>query len=321
VGWAELTGHRLYRVSGEAPRKFLNGQLSQRLEDVSDTQSRRAAACNPKGRAYALMLLAGSGDDVLVQLPAAIAEDVMAHLNKFLMLFRKTEMAQLPHARVFGLWGQAAAERIHSDAKSLAQPGDSLSIQRDDTTSGKLIRVMDTAEGCPRFEYWHLASGSESAHLTNAALPADEQYPEADWLAAEISAGVSRLTPESASTYIPQMLNWQQLDGVHFNKGCYTGQEVIARMHFLGQLKKSVFRLACTNLHQAPETGTPIVAGDKAVGEVVNSVRFDDGHCEMLAVIKHSALNNPEWRLGKTDGEPLEKLPLPYNVPEQIKED
>lgn len=319
LGWTELNGERLFRVSGDAPRKFLDGQLSQNVDDITDSQSRRAAACNPKGRAYALMQLAAIGDDVLVQMPSSIADDVMAHLNKFLMLFRKTEMTALSQARVFGLWGQETASRIDAKADTLSQSGDSLTLCHEDAAYGKLIRVMDTAEGCARFEYWHLTAEADIPVPGSDAFRPDQKHTEADWAAAEISAGVVQLSSGSVDSYIPQMLNWQHVDGIHFKKGCYTGQEVIARMYFLGQLKKSVFRLRSENMSDAPETGTGIFANGKTVGEVINAVCFDNGQWEMLAVIKHSALDHTPWRMGSSDGETLERKPLPYDVPEQTK--
>lgn len=292
----------LFRVSGKDPRKFLHGQLTQSLDEVTPAKARRAAACNPKGRAYALMLLAEFEGDFLFSLPTAIAEDVRTQLNKFLMLFRGTAMSVLDDARLYGIWGQQAAASLASEAHTLAQPGDALTLPQ-----GKLIRTQDTAEGCARYEFWQL-NGDEITYAGDCASPAD-------WAAAEISAGIIRLTPESQGQFVPQMLNWQHLDGIHFKKGCYTGQEVIARMHYLGQLKKSLFRLGLPSAHPVSD-GDTIVADGKTVGEVVNRIAFDDGHQELLAVVKHAALGNEPWTV---DGQPatLERLALPYTVPEQ----
>ncbi|WP_165856978.1 YgfZ/GcvT domain-containing protein [Marinobacter sp. JSM 1782161] len=298
---ARLPEYRLYRVSGKDPHKFLHGQLSQSLDEISDSHSARAAACTPKGRTYALTLLAGDGDDVLLRLPESVADHISQQLNKFLMLFRGTRMDRLEDATVFGLWGQDSALALSSDAASLASPGDSLSL--DD---GKLIRVEDTAEGTQRYEFWRLQGDRQ---------PAVDLAGAADWAAADISAGVPELSPKTLEEYVPQMLNLQHIGGIHFKKGCYTGQEVVARMHYLGQLKKSVFRLAVDGT-EAIDVGTPVLAGDSRVGEVVNSVRFDDGHQEVLAVIKHTALAKEPWQVEGHAGQ-VSRLPLSYAVPEQ----
>lgn len=294
---------QLYRVGGKDPRKFLHGQLSQHMDEVTETRARRAAACTPKGRAYALSLLVGEQDAILLRLPKAIEERITGQLKKFLMLFRGTEMTSLDSARVFGLWGLEAARSLSADADTLDTTGDALTLE-----DGKLIRVQDTAEGVPRYEFWRL-SGDR--------LPDAPTATPADWVASEISAGLAELDSDSTEAYVPQMLNLQHVDGIHFKKGCYTGQEVIARMHYLGQLKKSLFRLAVAS-DQPLRPGMSVIAGDKAVGELVNVVGFEDGRQEALAVIKHAALNAQPWKIDGAEGT-VERLDLPYPVPEQEK--
>lgn len=311
-GIVELPGTALFRVSGKDPRKFLHGQLTQSLDEVTESQSRRAAACNPKGRAYALMLLADVDGDIVLSLPRSIAGDVTTHLQKFLMLFRGTSMEEISDARVFGIRGDELVAQLSDKAATLAAPGDSVSVP-----SGKLIRVMPTAEGCPRYEYWQLAPNDA---LQDDIAQDKLTINESDWRAGNIAAGIPELEPAIASQYVPQMLNWQHLDGIHFKKGCYTGQEVIARMHYLGQLKKSMFRLKLESIDSAPVAGTGILAGDKNVGEVVNSVMFDNGDCEVLAVIKHAALASQPWTL-EGSSHSFTPMPLPYTVPEQSNSD
>ncbi|PAV27195.1 hypothetical protein C8D92_101177 [Tamilnaduibacter salinus] len=300
--WAELPDQRLYRVSGKDPYRFLHGQLTQSMDEITPGQSRRGAVCTPKGRAYGLMMLSEYEGDYLLTMPAAVAEEATTQLSKFLMLFRGTDMAAPDEARVFGLWGEETALAVSDQARTLTSAGDAVTLP-----GGKLLRVED-ADGTPRYEFW---SPEGHAPFEGAATATP-----ADWAAAEIAAGVAHLTPGSVSQYVPQVLNWQHLEGIHFRKGCYTGQEVIARMHYLGQQKKSVFRLASSTAAQPPATGTAIKAGNKPVGEVVNSVGFDDDTIEVLAVIKHSALQQPDnWTLGDTDTV-LARRPMAYTVPE-----
>jgi folate-binding Fe-S cluster repair protein YgfZ len=114
------------------------------------------------------------------------------------------------------------------------------------------------------------------------------------------------------------MLNWQHVGGVHFKKGCYTGQEVIARMHFLGQLKKSLFRFRLEQAEDLPVPGSALLAGERSVGEVVNSVKYHDGSAELLAVVRHDAAENTLHPDGLPGGV-LVPMPLPYSVPEREK--
>lgn len=306
-GWAILNDRMIVRISGPGTDKFLQGQFSQNLSEVTSDRSPRAAASTPKGRAYCLTRMIRDGDDILMELPAALAEDTLAHLRKYLMLFRGTSMEVDPQASLIGLLGEEAARALAgAPMDTLKEPGDSLAL-----AAGFLVRAEPTAEGTPRFEFWQ-TSGNE------AGLETTTQLPAADWYASEIAAGVASLTAATQESFVPQMLNWQHLGGVHFRKGCYTGQEVIARMHFLGQLKKSLFRFRIEQAGPVPAPGSALLAGDRSVGEVVNAVEFRDGRCELLAVVRHDAAKESLRPEGQPDTV-LVPMPLPYTVPEREK--
>ncbi|WP_166251574.1 YgfZ/GcvT domain-containing protein [Marinobacter salicampi] len=306
--WIELQDQVLVRVSGPGTDKFLHGQFSQNLDDVTANNSPRAAAATPKGRAFALVRLVRHGDDILFNLPASSADPILSHLNKYLMLFRGTEMSVEPDGRLLGIIGTPLAEALQSGAAhKLDRAGATMSLGNH-----RLIRTQDTAEGLSRFEFWQLEPLDEA--LADVFTP-ERQGTQSQWRASEIAAGVAALDPETREKYVPQMLNWQHLDGLHFNKGCYTGQEVIARMHFLGQLKKSLFRLRAESRETAPASGTPVMAESRPAGEVVNAVSLPDGSVEMLAVLRHDSVNS-SLTLGDTDT-PVALLPLPYIVTER----
>lgn len=296
------------RVTGPSARQFLNGQFSQSLDEVTDSHSPRAAACNPKGRAYALTRLVRHNEDFLLALPRSLAEATIAHLKKYLMLFRGTTMAVVDDAEVIGLIGQ---HPFGPDPEfPLDEPGATRILDNH-----RLIRTQDTAEGTPRFEFWRLGPlGSD----LDSALNSSHQASEADWHATEIAAGVASLTPQTQDAYIPQMLNWQHVDGIHFKKGCYTGQEVIARMHFLGQLKKSLFRLRAADLQSQPEPGQAILADDQPMGHLVNVSLMDDGSAEFLAVLRHDAADKA-LVLDSSPPVAVTLENLPYTVVERQK--
>lgn len=308
--WIPLGQQVIARISGPGTDSFLQGQFSQDLKSVTSDNSPRAAACNPKGRAYALVRMVRHGDDVLLNLPTALADETLTHLRKYLMLFRGTTMALEPDSTMTGVLGEALADQLlASAASSLARPGATASIGNH-----RLIRTMDTAEGLRRFEFWQIGEAGDGLPK---AFEADTRGNEVDWEASEIAAGIPQLTPESRDSYVPQMLNWQHLDGIHFRKGCYTGQEVIARMHFLGQLKKSLFRLGSRPAAALPSPGDSIMAGDRTAGEVVNAVMQSDGTLQMLAVLRHDAADSELVLAGQEL--PVFQLPLPYTVPERAK--
>lgn len=297
------------RITGPGTNKFLQGQFSQQIDDVTQNHSPRAAACTPKGRAYCLTRLVRDGDDVLMELPAELADDTVSQLRKYLMLFRGTSMEVETSTRIIGLMGESAAGQLQPDATGkLAAAGDAVDVH-----GGRLIRTMDTAEGMARYELW------QTGDLDSALQQALNDIPEAtlaDWHGSEIAAGVAALTPATREGFVPQMLNWQHVGGIHFKKGCYTGQEVIARMHFLGQLKKSLFRFAMGRVEKLPAPGEAIVNGDRSVGNVINSVAYTDGSAELLAVVRHDAAEK-DLSLESAPDTPLSVRPLPYSVSER----
>lgn len=304
-----LTDQVIVRVTGTGTDRFLQGQLSQEIANVTEQFAPRAAACTPKGRAYCLTRMVRDGDDVLMSFPESLAGETIAHLRKYLMLFRGTSMAVDTDAAITGLLGESAAGAMTGDPTArLPEPGDSVAI-----SGGHLIRTMGTSEGLVRFEFWR--TGELSSDITKA-LNAIQQETLATWQASEIAAGVPSLGPETRESYVPQMLNWQALGGVHFKKGCYTGQEVVARMHFLGQLKKSLFRFSCPAEAGPLAAGMTLTVKGRTVGDIVNSVKLADGTYQCLAVVRHDAADS-ELVTEHAPEIPLARLPLPYKVPEQ----
>ena len=306
-GWAVLDDRVVVRISGPGTDKFLQGQFSQNLDEVTPERSPRAAAATPKGRAYCLTRMVRAGEDILMDFSSELADDIISHLRKYLMLFRGTTMELVQEIRIVGILGNELAESLPQNApENLQQPGDSCALP-----DGILVKTQSTAEGTARYEFWQTQNG-------DVPLPASHRMSAANWQASEIAAGIASLTAATQESFVPQMLNWQHVGGVHFKKGCYTGQEVIARMHFLGQLKKSLFRFRADQAAELPTPGTALLAAERSVGEVVNSVKYRDGSMELLAVVRHDAADNTLHPEGFPEVI-LAPMPLPYPVPEREK--
>jgi folate-binding protein YgfZ len=141
-------------------------------------------------------------------------------------------------------------------------------------------------------------------------LPATHAYREPDWRLAGIRAGLPQVYPETYETFVAQMLNLDVLGGVNFEKGCYTGQEIIARTHFRGSVKRRMFRFGSAGAPAAP--GTRILAGDQHAGDVVDAAATSEGS-ELLAVITLTQ-QDAALELESSRGEPLRKLALPYPI-------
>ena len=147
----------------------------------------------------------------------------------------------------------------------------------------------------------------ESATVTEVLEPA--AYRERDWRLAGIRAGLPQVYPQTYESFVAQMLNLDLLGGIAFEKGCYTGQEIIARTHFRGAIKRRMFRFQCAS--PPPVPGTRVLAGEQHAGDVVDAAETSDG-CELLAVIS-LAQAEAELELESNRGARLQQLLLPYS--------
>jgi folate-binding protein YgfZ len=141
-------------------------------------------------------------------------------------------------------------------------------------------------------------------------LPAPHAYREPDWRLSGIRAGLPQVYPETYETFVAQMLNLDVLGGISFEKGCYTGQEIVARTHFRGAIKRRMFRFGSASAPPAP--GTRLLAGEQHAGDVVDAAATDTGS-ELLAVINLTQ-QDAALELESNRGAPLQKLPLPYAI-------
>ncbi|TDT38498.1 hypothetical protein DES49_2475 [Halospina denitrificans] len=300
---APIDNHQVFEIQGPDTDRFLQGQVTCDIQQLTPGTSLPGAACNPKGRAYALFrLLRVSEDCVMMQLPAAIAEEVSNQLSKYLAFF-KAEMSPAGDWSLTGLVGTDAA-MAHVSAEALP----SACNQVVETANGYLVATLPLADGTPRFELW------EKGPISDGGA---RHMPGSAWRLTEIQSGLTTLSPETVGAYIPLNLNLHAIDGVSFTKGCYTGQEVIARMHHLGQLKKSLFRLEATFVDSTPVIGDPLVDADGGkLGSITDCIATEAGECHMLAVLSHKALE-ATVTLADQPAARVRIKPLGYRVPEQ----
>ncbi len=138
------------------------------------------------------------------------------------------------------------------------------------------------------------------------------------WQLLDILAGVPQIIPATAEEFVPQMVNYQALGGVSFKKGCYTGQEIVARMQYLGTLKRRMY-LAKIDTAALPQAGDKlyISSSEQSVGKIVNAERHPDGGAVALAVIQISSAEAEHIHWQSEQGEQLQLMELPYSIPEK----
>lgn len=293
------------RVTGPDAADFLQGQLTNDVVSLAPGASQLTAWCSPKGRMLANFLVRRIDSAAFeLMLPVTLLEAVRTRLSLF-VLRSKLTISDASGASVrLGVGGPDASVAIRSVL------GDAPALLRSMTTTDGAVVALHGG----RFVV-HTGPQQATAlwdRLAAAMRPAG--FPVWQWLT--IQAGVPVITPPTADQFVPQMANWDALDGVSFQKGCYTGQEIVARTQYLGRLKE---RLVLAHVDaEAPVPGdrlySPAFDGQPC-GTVVNAASAPGGGADLLAVMQLAARDNGAVHLGAPDGRELALLPLPYPLP------
>ncbi|MGR3887369.1 CAF17-like 4Fe-4S cluster assembly/insertion protein YgfZ [Pseudomonas sp. 1152_12] len=294
-----LSHEGVLAVRGADAAKFLQGQLTCNLNYLSDTQASLGARCTQKGRMQSSFRILLQGDGVLLAMATELLEPQLADLKKY-AVFSKSKLTD--ESAAWARFGLSNADQTLA-ALGLELPAETDSVVRTEALIA--IRVSPS-----RAELWVPVEQAETLRNHLAA-----QLPQADlndWLLGQIRAGIGQVMPQTRELFIPQMLNLQAVGGVSFKKGCYTGQEIVARMQYLGKLKRRLYRLSLDSA-ELPEPGTPLFAPshNSAIGEVVIAAKADQS-VELLAVLQAEAADSGDVHLGTLEGPGLQLLDLPY---------
>ena len=298
----DLSHLGLIRISGEDANDFLQGQITADVRELRPDRSQLGALCSPKGRMLAEFRLFLRGGAVYLQLPAERLGPVLQRLSMFVLRSR-VELEDASDALVrLGLAGDCAEEILPgapTEPNGVAEVG-GLTLVRlpGDRPRFEVIGPVQEMQGLWR-----------RARLL--AQPADADL----WRLLEIRAGLPRVYATTAEAFVPQMANLQLVGGVSFTKGCYTGQEVVARMQYLGKLKRRMYRVRL-QCETRPEPGEPLYAPGSASGQgagrLVEVAPSPEGGYEALAVIEIASAEAGELHLGDAEGPEVAFAPLPY---------
>lgn len=278
---APLIDYSVIRVSGIDAEKFLQGQFSCDIREVNSEQSRMGTANTAKGRAYAIFRIVKQDSDYLIRLPSVIAKDFCERLNKYIV-FSKATITMDDKVCILGFSGSLSA--LSNLPESAAQRP--INVDECININGNII-IKVPSETTSRYEIW---SDFEMAQSLLPPLPEDNSKvrygTQALWNWSEINEGIPDVYPETQESYVPQMLNLQHLNAISFKKGCYTGQEIIARMKYLGKLKKEMFLLSAT-IESPIAPGTTVYERNtsRKVGSVVRAVNHPSTHSSTLLAV------------------------------------
>jgi tRNA-modifying protein YgfZ len=303
-----LTQFGVIDAIGDDAATFLHSQLTSDVQHLDASTARLAGFCSAKGRLLASFLMWRTGDAVRLLISGDIQATVQKRLSMFVLRAKAKLIDATPELAAVGFVGdvRSVLSRLFD-----AMP-DGVHVKVDGPL-GSLIRVPDSV-GRPRF-LWVGPKAVVEERL--AAL--DEKLTRGsaqmwDWL--DIHAGEPRITQATTEQFVPQMVNFDVLGGVNFKKGCYPGQEVVARSQYRGTIKR---RTSLAHVeHAAP--GNELFHSDdpgQPCGLVINAAPAADGGVDALVEIKLAALENGSVHVGAADGPTLVFLPLPYALPSE----
>jgi len=275
------------RFAGEDAEAFLQGQLSCDVTGVSLRSSTFGAYCSAKGRMLATFLLWRDADSFAMALSRDLVAPVRKHISRFVLRSR-VEVSDANESIVLVGAAGVQAERALTGTGSGA--GASLRLR-----DGRLLLALPAAEAGGILRGLELADAGR-------------------WRWLDIRAGFPLITAATQDQFVPQMANLELIGGVSFEKGCYTGQEIVARTQHLGRVKRRMF---LANVPASAQAGDPLYSddlGDQASGTVLNAEASPEGGYDLLAVIQTASRDRSSVRLRARDGPVLRFLPLPYTV-------
>ncbi len=298
-GVAPLPHLGVIRVEGEDAAKFLHGQLTQDFSLLGLSEARLAGFCSAKGRMLASFVgFKRAHDDILL----VCSRDVLAATLKRLSMFVLRAKAKLVDASdAFQIWGLAG------DA---AQPGGAQkpwSLSRG--TDGDQTVQLYPGAGVAR-ALWVAPVGQPA--------PAGERLPEMLWAWLEVHSGVATLTQPIVEAFVPQMLNYESVGGVNFKKGCYPGQEVVARSQFRGTLKRRAYLVHGDGPLQVGQEVFHDSDASQPCGTVAAAAPHPEAGWDAIVSMQTSAAAGGRLHAGAADGVALALLPLPYPLLDDI---
>ncbi|MFY9317288.1 MAG: folate-binding protein [Burkholderiales bacterium] len=276
TGIAKLERYGLLHAAGDDARAFLHAQLTNDIEHLPAAQARYAGWCSPKGRLLATFLVVPWSGGFLLQLSRDLVPTVAKRLQMY-VLRSKVRLADVSAAWTqFGAWG--------------TEGGAPLAVREQE---GAVLVGIEPGR------YLVLADGAAAARYT-PTLSAE------DWSLAEVRAGRPLIEQPTQDQFVPQMVNFELAGGVDFHKGCYPGQEIVARAQYRGEVKRRMYRLRGAALKPGQE-----LYGDDAPGQPSGMVVNAAGD-ESLAVLQTAAVEAKAAIRAQPGAAPLEVLPLPY---------
>ncbi|MDH3688305.1 MAG: folate-binding protein [Gammaproteobacteria bacterium] len=303
-----LSHETLVTAHGPDAEHFLQAQLTNDVGEVSTKRSQLTAYLNPKGRMLGMFRLVQYGKDTFVlKTRLEIRDELLTRLQTYVLRSKVMLSAADDSMVALGVSGPGVARQLEQVFGVVPDATDAC------LTAGHLTLVRVRGATVPRFEI--LGCCENALDVWRRLADATQPVGASCWAWQDILAGIPCVLPQTIAEFVPQMANLDLLGGVSFQKGCFPGQEIVARLHYLGKLKQRMI-LARVESYSPVSAGAHIyspVRANQSVGTVVDAQPGVEGDYDLLAVVQLSSYHTGELFLESLTGPRLVLRPLPYN--------
>lgn len=316
-GWLPLTHWGLIQAQGADAASFLHGQLTNDFALLGASQARLAGYCSPKGRLLATFIgMKPEAHTVQLVCSADLLAPTLKRLSMYVLRADCKLSDASAQARLLGIAGPAAS-RLARHALLAAETWSLATLPGQ--PEARLVRLPPAQDDAGQpIERLLLLAPADPLPEVLAEVPRLE-LDRWQWL--EVRSGVAMLTAPLVDQLVPQMLNLESVGGVSFKKGCYPGQEVVARSQFRGTLKRRTYRLALPQADAAPQVGQEVfhsADAEQPCGLVVAAAAAPQGGWELLAALQIAATESGSLHLREPGGPLLSLQTLPYALLQDI---
>ena len=309
--YTKLEQEALLHIEGPDALTFLQGQVTCDTRELAVNKALPGLYCTVQGRVVCdFLLCTPATDHLLLRMRRDILTTSATLFAKYIVFSKATLDAERDDWQVSACWGPESAAALEKIFGALPQ-------QRYASCSGDGFVLVQMDAAGQQFECY---LGPHAAKLESRLRECSQAANESAWQAEQIAGGIARLEAETTGEYVPQLLNYDLTGHISFTKGCYTGQEVVARLHYRGKPKRRLY-LANIDADQIPPDCL-VQAGDslyseenpRAIGNVINHTAGTNGEHRMLVTATEASVKNV-LRLGDNTGPRLRTRAMPYPVP------
>ena len=305
--YSSLDRKALVRASGADAASFLQGQFGNDVAALDGNHYQLNCYANPKGRLLSVFRIYQAGDDYYLCMPDDIIDATVQRLKMFVLMAKVNFEVLRDSWAVLGVWGEDSEQAL---AGSL---GGELPANAGEKTQMDACRVLRIDDDVPRFE---IHGPLEDINALAAKLgAAGNRLDQEQWQLREILCGTPTVYTQTREEFVPQMANLDLVGGLSFKKGCYPGQEIVARMHYLGNLKRRMYLLNMAG-NTLPLPGDALISASTSAnaGKVVDAARSEDGRIYLLAVLTIKDAESGGMQLASDANAELAIESLPYSL-------